>query len=106
MTQHIPPGMEASPHLHHPNIRKETGLYCFKDADRPCSAACMAFILPPDGPDYKDQQWANCMELVSMHRSGKHLVVIASQLGELLKKQKTADADRARSNQQPPPPVR
>lgn len=105
MTQPVPPGMEAQPHPHHPNLRQETGLYCFKDATRACGAECMAYIAPPAGDDYKDQQWAHCMELVSMHRTGKHLVVIAANLDQLIRLRKKADADRERLNQPAVPKV-
>jgi hypothetical protein len=105
-----PPGMATEPHLHHPNVRTEpeskTGLYCFKDSARPCAAECMAFITPPDGPDYKDQQWARCLILVNEHRMGKHLVVLAAGVGELLQIRKKAAADVARTNQPAVPPVR
>ena len=92
--------------LHHPRIKDPEGLICFLDVGRPCEASCMAYITPPDGPDYQDQQFANCMLLVNAHRAGKHLVVLAMVGGELVKKNKTEAADRARAQQTPPPEVR
>jgi hypothetical protein len=87
------------------NPRSEpTGLYCFLNDARPCSAECMAYDAAPVGDDYKDKQWANCMLLVNAHRGGKHLIVLASLGAEVLHKTKTAAADHARTNQ-PPPPV-
>lgn len=54
---------------------------CFKDASRLCNAACMAYLTTvPKGPDYIGEQWAHCLELVSLHRSGKHLALIASSV--------------------------
>ncbi len=91
---------------HHPSLKEESGLYCFLNMDRPCSAACMAWTPPPEGVDFQDRQWANCLLLVNAHRAGKHLVVLAATAGELLKTTKTAAADRARGQQPPPPPVR
>jgi hypothetical protein len=103
----IPPGMEASPHPHHPNIKKaEDGLFCFKDGARACGSDCMAYIHPPEGPDYKDQQWANCLLLVNAHRSGKHLVILADVTAKLLNHTRNKAADEARTNQPAVPPVR
>jgi len=83
-----------------------TGLYCFLNEERVCNAACMAFTEPPEGADYKGQQWASCMLLVNAHRGGKHLVVLAATAGEIVKKAKTEAADRERLNQPPVPVVR
>lgn len=90
---------------HHPNIlaTDHNGLFCFLNAQRPCGPDCMAFVAPLDGPDYKDQQWANCLLLTNAHRGGKHLVLLAVQGQELLQRTKTAAADAARANQPPPP---
>lgn len=82
------------------------GLRCFKSQSRACGPDCMAYIRTPPGPDYVDQQWANCMLLVNAHRTGKHLVVIAAALGEQNAKAKTALADQARANQPLPPSPR
>ena len=65
-------------------------LVCFKDKTRVCGPDCMAYIAAPTGPDYTDQQWARCLLLVNTHRTGKHLVVLASAMGEILQKAKTA----------------
>lgn len=65
----------------------------------------MAFIDAPEGPDYKNQQWANCLLLVNAHRGGKHLVVLASSAGELLRSAKNEAADRARHQPSPPSPT-
>ena len=89
-----------------PNIRKESGLYCFMDATRACGPDCMSYILPPEGPDYKDQQWANCLLLVNAHRSGKHLVILADVTNRLLSHTKNKAADEARTNQPLPGPVK
>jgi hypothetical protein len=82
------------------------GLICFLNIDRPCEPSCMAWVKPPDGPDYQDQQWANCYLLVNAHRGGKHLVVLAANTGALVKKTMDEAADRARVQQPPPPAVR
>lgn len=66
-----------------------TGLFCFKDQTRPCSSECMAHVNPPAGDDYKDQQWAHCLELINIHRVGKHVSLLAAQGAELLKIQRT-----------------
>lgn len=84
----------------------KTGLICFLNMTRPCSAECMAYVATPEGPDYKDQQWANCMLLVNAHRTGKHLVVLAAVGADIARAEKTKAADQARSNQPTPPTVR
>lgn len=97
------------PTLFHPSLKdepeKKSGLYCFLNAERVCSSDCMAFVAPPDGPDYRDQQWANCLLLINAHRGGKHLVVLASATGELLQRSKNEAADRARNQPGPPSPT-
>lgn len=62
-----------------------SGLFCFKDQQRACTSECMAYVNPPPGEDYKDQQWAHCLELVNLHRLGKHVALLAASSGELLK---------------------
>jgi hypothetical protein len=63
----------------------------------------MAFDVPPDGPDYKDKQWAHCALLVNAHRAGKHLVILASTSAELFRTNKVAAADKVRTTQPVPP---
>jgi hypothetical protein len=81
------------------------GLICFLSNDRPCGPDCMAFDAAPEGADYKDKQWANCMLLVNAHRAGKHLIVLASVGAEMVRRAKTEAADHARTNQPAPPKV-
>ena len=66
-----------------------SGLFCFKDQQRACTAECMAYVNPPGGEDYKDQQWAHCLELVNLHRVGKHISLIAVYACDMLKIQRT-----------------
>jgi hypothetical protein len=66
-----------------------SGLFCFKDQQRACTAECMAYVNPPPGEDYKDQQWAHCLELVNLHRVGKHTALLAAQAGEIVKIMRT-----------------
>jgi hypothetical protein len=89
-----------------PSPDSKNGLYCFLNKDRECGSECMAFIHPPEGPDYKDQQWSNCLLLVNAHRGGKHLVILADTTGKLLGLTKNKQADEARANQPAPPVVR
>lgn len=89
-----------------PNLKEPTGLYCFLNDRRPCDATCMAYIAPPEGPDYDNQQFANCLLLVNAHRCGKHVVVLAAHGNELMKKARVEAADLARIQQVPPPQVR
>lgn len=60
-----------------------TGLFCYRDQIRLCNASCMAFLPKvPEGKDYIGEQWAHCLELVSKHRTGKHLAILASVASE------------------------
>lgn len=98
----------TEPRVHHPSLREEPpgALYCFLNDTRECNASCMAWTPPPDGPDYKDKQWASCHLLVNAHRGGKHLVVLAQVGSELAKTARDEAADRARTGQPAPPKVR
>ena len=80
-----------------------SGLYCFRDQQRACTAECMAYVNPPEGDEYKGQQWAHCLELISLHRSGKHLALLAVYGQKLLQLHHNGAAERQRTNQQPPP---
>jgi hypothetical protein len=92
---------------YHPNTQPEpedkSGLYCFKDHARPCAADCMAYVEPPEGPEYVGRQWARCMILVNTHRTGKHLTIIANIVGKIEQRLGAAAADAKRTNQTPPP---
>ncbi len=83
------------------NERQGTGLYCFLDRNKACGADCMAWDSVPNHRDYIGKQFANCMILVNLHRTGKHLTVIASSLDTLVK----SEQDKARIPV-PPGPVR
>lgn len=96
--------MSAEPTTgYHPNMKDmpedKTGLFCFKDSSRICGADCMAFTDAPEGPEYIGKQWARCLILVNHHRTGKHLVVLAS-IADKIEKRMT---DARRTNQSPPP---
>ena len=97
--------MATEPGLHHENVKEASGLYCFLNSQRPCTAECAAYFTDlelPQGPDYKDKQWAHCLVLVNVHRAGKHLVVLADAVTRVTKQQ----ADSARDAQVPPHPPR
>lgn len=74
---------------------EKTGLYCFITSDRACGAECMAYAAPPPGQDYKDQQWANCKILTSLHQASKHVALIARVVD-------SESADKKRLSQVPP----
>lgn len=99
MNSPLPRGAEQ------PQLKEDTGLICFMDNKRPCGADCMAYLPSPpqSDPELKDQQLAHCLLLLNVHRTGKHLVVLAAQGIELLKHIKNKSADAARSNQPAPP---
>lgn len=81
-----------------------SGLFCFKDQQRACTAECMAYVMPPDHPDYKNQQWAHCLELINLHRVGVSALRVSVDVQNLTKLLKGDAAERARANQ-PKPPV-
>jgi len=57
---------------YHPEIKEDSGLYCFLTADRPCAASCMAYT-PVIEERFKGQQFAHCIVLVGLRRSGQQL---------------------------------
>jgi len=64
----------------------------------------MAYVMPPDHPDYKNQQWAHCLELINLHRVGVSALRVSVDVQNLTKLLKGDAAERARANQ-PKPPV-
>lgn len=98
---------EETPYVHHPGMKDdkpENGLICFLDQNRQCGADCMSFLVdPPEGIDYRGQQWANCMLLVNAHRSAKHLTILAQVTDTFIQKTRAHVADQARATQTPPP---
>jgi hypothetical protein len=98
------PGTELLEQPEMEEDKRESGLYCFINADRRCGADCMAFLNPPpQDQDYQGQQWACCMLLVNAHRVGKHLVILASDLHKVAEKVRTMGPNGPNI---PPPVVR
>lgn len=64
--------------------RKGTGLYCFINPNRACGPECMAYENAPSGKDFLGKQWANCLLLVNVHRTGKHLTILAGSVDSLV----------------------
>jgi hypothetical protein len=70
-----------------PEPKPATKLYCFLNAERVCGPACMSYLGPterPEGVDYADKAWASCSMLVNAHRVGKHVVVLAQTVSQLV----------------------
>lgn len=85
--------------MFHPQLKEESGLFCFLSPDRACGPDCMAYDSPPLHKDFVGKQWAHCTLLVNMHRVGKHLTVLANTIDNI---------DRRQDNStriQPPPKV-
>jgi hypothetical protein len=62
-------------------------LYCHRDSVRQCGPDCMAFLSEvPDGKDYAGQPWARCIELVSAHKSAKHLTILTTRVDEYIRR--------------------
>ena len=90
---------DPRPMTEQPNaVEKGTGLGCFMDQLRVCGPDCVAFLNPPpqNDPEYQGQPWSRCHMLVNVHRAGKHLVILTSDVHRLLTKQPGANI---------PPPV-
>lgn len=69
----------------------EQQVFCHRDHTRQCTAACIAYLtFIPEGPDYKDQPWARCHELVTMNRTSKHVALLVTDL-------RKREADRQRT---------
>lgn len=76
----------------------EDALFCHKDGNRVCNAQCVAFLVArPPGPEYEGAPWAMCQELVSQHRSAKHLVLLTQMAAEHFKLEKTRLQDSKRA---------
>ena len=70
---------------------------CFFDQARICNSDCMAFLpSPPEGTAYVGENWAYCHLLVNADRCGRHLAIIANELGTLRRLFVDAKADEAR----------
>lgn len=78
---------------------------CFLNNERFCTPECIAYLNKvPEGPAYLGEQWARCHVLVNVDRAGRHLVVLASTVGELKNHIKNEAADKARPKPVPEPP--
>lgn len=71
--------------------------HCFFSKDRLCTSECVAYE-PADDKEFKDKPWASCMILINLHRAGKHLGNIASEMGRV----RNHFTDQARVHQPPP----
>lgn len=80
---------------------------CFINQDRVCGPDCMAFLtVPPTGNAYQGENWAHCMVLVNLDRTGRHLTILANNDSSLLSMKRNALADQQRLNQPAPPQVK
>lgn len=96
--------LEQDPFLEKPDVHKPEPdqLFCYRDAARPCNASCVAFlgfgdeatevsggkVVPLPG------SVGRCSLLVSAHRMGKHLTILAHQVSAVATLLKTNDLDR------------
>lgn len=80
---------------------------CFLNQERICGSDCMAYLTaPPEGKAYMGENWAHCMVLVNLDRTGRHLTILANNSASGLNLKRNALADEQRLNQQPPPTVK
>jgi len=94
------PGMKAVPSSYEEGKGQEA-LRCFLKAERVCGPDCMAYsTYVANHQDYQNQPWPHCIVLINLHRTGKHLTVLASHVEKLLGKRDPLEAQR-----NVPPPV-
>ena len=76
------------------------GLYCFIDADRPCSPECMAYTSQQSESPTLGMQQKNCSLIVGVERLGR----FAGGIVQLLKRAQS-DAQREAGTKPPPSPM-
>lgn len=82
-------------------------LFCFLDATRLCNMDCVAYLpARPEGKDYEGAAFSCCSLLVSAHRGGKHLTVLAQLGADFLKHNRIKMADAQREANSPVAPVK
>ena len=60
-------------------------LRCFITPERACGPDCMAFVTQvPMHVDYRGQAWPHCLILLNLHRTGKHLVILAEGMTKVI----------------------
>ena len=101
------PASLETPYIHSPDMIDDdvrNGLICFLDAKRQCGADCMAYTTDSSatGSDLNVQQ-GHCALVVGVHRTAKHLVIIANLLNEQRSADRKKDADMKRTMQPSPP---
>ena len=79
-----------------PEVSSDNGLFCFLDADRPCSGECMAYTTALTESPALTVQQKNCTLLVSADRLSRSLLMVA-------KVNKKQMEDAARVNVPMPP---
>jgi hypothetical protein len=96
--------LEQDPFLEKPDEHKPEPdqLFCYRDASRPCNASCVAFLGFGEEPTEIVKgstvplpgKTGRCALLVSAHRTGKHLTILAGEVAAIGKIIKTNDLDR------------
>jgi hypothetical protein len=78
-------------------VSDDERLFCYRDQNRQCDATCVAYLVTrPEGDDYANAPWAQCVELTSAHRSAKHLTILAKLVDDRNKKDHIRSQDLAR----------
>ena len=88
-------------------MEEESRSACFINQERICGPDCMAYLTAaPEGKAYMGENWAHCMILINLDRTGRHLTILANTNSSLFSLKRNEVADGQRLNQQPPPPVK
>lgn len=97
--------IESAEQVYHPNhVPKSegSGLFCYRDAMRPCGPDCVAYLAQkPVGVYYEGEQWAHCHLLVNEDRKGRHLVILVDLLQKDVTLRRQAHAEATRGQKAP-----
>lgn len=79
-----------------PNV----GLYCFIDSCRACGPDCLAYVAFPNIKTIQtselSEQQVHCAVVTGIERAGRGIIMLASSVSGLLKKQEIQAADASR----------
>ena len=92
-----------TPFIHAPDELDDdvrNGLTCFLDGTRQCGADCMAYTTFSESNSLPQPQ-GHCLLLANAERGGKHLVIIAKLLNDVITRSKREADDRKREAQKP-----
>jgi len=87
--EHEPDGLPVAPDT----LPKENKVFCFLDANRPCSAECSAYKTAVKFNQFLDPGQQNCVIMQSTERAGRSLNAIASLIHNMVEATEKAQVD-------------